>query len=226
MLFGSIVTDSALQEQLGYQIPVDKVMWDRQGNPKKLSLSSEKVASDSPARPSSKKSRAHKNIGTSSKAVADPQPTRTVMAFGPPPQFKAQGSSSAFVVGEGSSILKRKSSENVSTSGPPSKKGLVDKVRELLQTIASVHFNSIPTFFGRSGEPEDVRSLGLFGWGSFFGCGSFGQRERREPNASAMGLRILLLREMKRHRPQVNLPSKFQCTEASLTGAILERAPC
>jgi hypothetical protein len=53
MLFENIVTNSAIHEHLGYQIPVEKVAWDRQGNPKKSSLPSKKVVPGSPARPPS-----------------------------------------------------------------------------------------------------------------------------------------------------------------------------
>jgi hypothetical protein len=51
MLYENIVTDLAFREHLGYQIPVDKVAWDYQGNPKKPFLPFEKVVSGSPAWP-------------------------------------------------------------------------------------------------------------------------------------------------------------------------------
>jgi hypothetical protein len=122
MLFRSIVIDSALRKQLGYQIPADKVMWDRQGNLKKLSLSSENVGTGSLARPPSKKSLAHKNIDASSKAATDSQPIRTAAVFGPPPNSKAQGSSSTLVVEEGLSGLKQKSGEDAFSLEPSTKK--------------------------------------------------------------------------------------------------------
>jgi hypothetical protein len=82
MLFGNIVTDLALREYLGYQIPVDKVAWDCQGNPKKPYLPSKKVVSGSPARPPSKKSWAHKNVGASNKLAVDPKPCQKDVVIG------------------------------------------------------------------------------------------------------------------------------------------------
>jgi hypothetical protein len=134
----------------------------------------------SPARPLSKKSRAHKNISASSKAVADPQPTRTAPASGPPPQSKAQGSSSAFVVEEGSSVPKRKFGEDIFATRPPPKRGRADKARELLRMIAFVRSNSIPTSFGPFGESGRCTFLGPFRWGGFFGHGSPGRPTRGE----------------------------------------------
>jgi hypothetical protein len=49
MSFSNIVTDSALREHLGYQILVDKVAWDHQGNPKKPIVSIDKKVFKSPA---------------------------------------------------------------------------------------------------------------------------------------------------------------------------------
>lgn len=43
MAFNNIVIDSALWEHLGYQILVDKVLWDLQRNPKKSTLPSDKL---------------------------------------------------------------------------------------------------------------------------------------------------------------------------------------
>jgi hypothetical protein len=73
MLFRNIVIDSALREYLGYQIPIDKVAWDHQGNLKKPYLPSERVVSGLHAGPPSMKSRAHKNISTLSKSIVDPK---------------------------------------------------------------------------------------------------------------------------------------------------------
>ena len=97
------MSDSTLRERLRYQIQADKVMWDRQGNLKKLPSSFENMGSSSPAQPPSKKSRAHKNIGTLSKAGADPQPVRTTTAPGPSPKSDPQSFSLAQAVEEGPS---------------------------------------------------------------------------------------------------------------------------
>ena len=78
------MTDFAIREQLGYQIPTNKVKWDSQGNPKKLSLSFKKAGLGPPTRPPSKKSRAHKNIGALGKATVGSQPTRIAVASGLP----------------------------------------------------------------------------------------------------------------------------------------------
>jgi hypothetical protein len=153
------VTDFALRERLGYQIPADKVMWDHQGNPKKLSLSSEKAGSGSPAQPPSKKSRAHKNIGASSKAATDSQPIwiATVhLGLHLNPRLKAPRWLNV-VVGEGSSGLKQKSGEDASASEPPTKKRRAGKAKELLWTIAFVCSDSVPASYGPPSNSRDVR---------------------------------------------------------------------
>lgn len=91
-------------------------------------------------------------------------------------------------VGEGLSMSKRKSSEDVSALGPPPKKGQMDKARELLRTIAFVYSDSM-----RIGRWS---LLGPSGWGDLFGCGSFRHLtggERGTECQWGVGLRILLL---------------------------------
>jgi hypothetical protein len=117
MVFESIVCNSALRERFGYPIPANKVMWDCQGNPKMAGQGNPKKAgrgnpkkagqgnpnkAGSSSGPSKKSRAAHKNMGTSSQAGADPI-------------------SLAAVVEEGPSGPKRKSGEG--PSEPPTKKG-------------------------------------------------------------------------------------------------------
>jgi hypothetical protein len=123
MLFGNIVTDLALCEYLGYQILADKVAWDCQGNPKKPFLPSKKVVSGSLARPSSKKSWAHKNVGASNKLTVDPKPGQKDVVIGPSSLRRAHNFVTTLVAGEESSAPKRKSSVDASPSIPPQKKG-------------------------------------------------------------------------------------------------------
>jgi hypothetical protein len=191
---------------LGYQIPDDKVMWDRYGNPKKLSLSSEKVVLGSPARPQSKKSRAHKNIGASSKAVADPQPTRTTVTSGPLPQSKAQGSSSASMVEEGSSVPKRKCGEDVSAKGPHRRGG--EQIRQgsccgrLLLSTLTRFLLPLGLLVKWDMLIPWALQIGRFLWTWFPWMPNKGREENRMP--IVVGLRILLLQEMKRHRPRAD----------------------
>jgi hypothetical protein len=143
MLFGSIVTDFALRERLGYQMPVDKVDM--------------KARSSSYARSPSKKSWAHKNIGTSSKAGAGLQPVQTATALGPSPMPNAQSPLLALVAEEGSSRPKQKSDGDASAIVPLTKKGRVDKARKLLWTIAHVRSNAVFASYGPSNDSGDAR---------------------------------------------------------------------
>lgn len=151
MTFSIIVTDSALWEQLGYQILADKVLWDRRGNPKKPVPSFDKVVQKSPAQVQSKKTRAHKTVnpldkpavvkasalrgsGSASKPFACPQvwgtvsPTSVAKANPPAP--------------------KRKANKGKDPLEEPLKKAQVDKSLELLSLVSSVKSDSIAVSFG------------------------------------------------------------------------------
>ena len=149
------MSDWALRERFGYPIAANKVMWDRQGNPKgnpkgnSKKLPSEKAGSSSLARPPSKKSRANKNIDPSSQAGADRQPV---------PRTGPQSSSLAPVVEEGTSGPKRKSGEgdSESPSEPQTKKGRAHMGRELLRAIELARSDAVSISYEPPGESRDV----------------------------------------------------------------------
>jgi hypothetical protein len=106
--------------------------------------------------PPSKKSQAHKNIGTSSKAGAGLQPVRAVAAPRPLLKPNAQGSSLAPAAGEGLLEPKRKSGRDAFAVEPSTKKGRVDKARELLWTIALVRFDVVSASYRPPGDLGDA----------------------------------------------------------------------
>jgi hypothetical protein len=128
MHFKNIVTDSTLHEHLGYHILVDKVAWDRQGNPKKPSLPSERVVLSSHARPPSKKSRAHKNVSALRKSTTAPKSAQKDAVTGSSSHHQVRENKEiASTVREGSSTAKRKLSVDAPASILLEKKGVSGK---------------------------------------------------------------------------------------------------
>jgi hypothetical protein len=163
MHFKNIVTDSTLYEHLGYHIPVDKVAWDRQGNPKKPSLPSERVVLSSHAWPLSKKSRAHKNVSALRKSTIVPKSAQkdAVTRSSSHHQVRENREITS-TVKEGSSTAKRKLSVDAPALVLLQKKGRVEKENELLQMIAFVRSDSVSVSFWPPGGLEEAQAPNPF----------------------------------------------------------------
>lgn len=137
MTFGAIVTDFSLLEHLSYQIPANKVFWDRRGKPKKPVLPFDKVVQKSPAWVQSKKTWAHKFCVQSDKPSAKASASAVpISQSSTRPQARC-GVSSASAAEANPLSLKRKADKGKAVVDESLKKARMERSQQLLSLAKS-----------------------------------------------------------------------------------------